>query len=114
MRRRTAHRGPRAARETKKEGPPPPRPLHFASYAVDARRSPLSAQGKAKGDDDASPEALAKKRVADAEALIPAIEQALESVKTKNVDDYKLRFILAQAHHDCGRDEEAAQALASS
>ena len=66
------------------------------------------------GEDDASPEALAKKRIADAEALIPAIEQALESVKTKNVDDYKLRFILAQAHHDCGRDAEAAQALSMS
>ena len=35
-------------------------------------------------------------------------------MKTKNVDDYKLRFILAQAHHDCGRDEEAAQALSES
>ena len=35
-------------------------------------------------------------------------------MKTKNVDDYKLRFILAQAHHDCGRDAEAAQALSES
>ena len=61
---------------------------------------------KKKGDEETKEEA--------AEALIPAIVQAMASVAKKGVDDYKLRLALAQAHHDCGRHAEAEEALAGS